>query len=588
MRSLLLLNIYYNKTYSKYLFNTVIEYVSSMYIMILIPQFDKYLNFNFKESSNKILRPQLKQDIKNDYIINENEIEFDNDEENNYLPFKIVGDIQKKGEIFGFFNYRYLELDLSKGLIKRYENRKKYPKEPMEIISITSLTSLKKLKKIDEFFPFEIIFLKNDKPKTQIYRVRHSDSRNKWFDYLLMIYNHLKKNIPMSPIDNKKLLFIDDHVGTIQIITSKDKVKKEKISLNNFKVIDILGSGGFGTVYKVKEILTDKIYAMKVMNKNTIINKKYFHYIMSEYEILKILSGCPFILDIYYCFQSANYLYMVIDLCSNGDLTKLTYINNPKLLCSEIILAIEYIHKHNIIYRDLKPENILLDSEGHIKICDFNLAKKDIIGKKRANSFCGSPMYLSPEMLGINGVSFKADIYQIGLIFYEIYTGEIAFMNNDINVIYENIKNNRINFNHDKICKIHFLKDLLRKMLVNENERWDIEQIKKHNFFKEINWDDVYKKKYGKIITFKKERTELISVPGNKKIVQGKTMKEIEFLFDSDKSYTALDGKTTYREMVKDLKRPMKNYVKEFYYIKPKNLKEISEFKVIVNPNFQK
>ena len=142
MRSLLLLNIYYNKTYSKYLFNTVIEYVSSMYIMILNPEFDKYLNFNFKESSNRILKPQLKQDINNDYIINENEIENDN----NYLPFKIVGDIQKKGEIFGFYNYRYLELDLSKGLIKRYENRKKYPKEPMETISIISLTSLRKRK----------------------------------------------------------------------------------------------------------------------------------------------------------------------------------------------------------------------------------------------------------------------------------------------------------------------------------------------------------------------------------------------------------------------------------------------------------
>ena len=581
MRSLLLLNIYYNKTYSKYLFNTVIEYVSSMYIMILNPEFDRYLNVNFKESSNKILRPQLKQDTNNDYIINENEI--DNDD-NNLLPFKIVGDIQKKGEIFGFFNYRYLELDLSKGLIKRYENRKKYPKEPMEIIEITSLTSLRKLKKVDEFFPFEIIFLKNNKPKTQIYRVRHSDSRNKWFDYLLMIYNHLKKNIPLSQIDNQKLLFIDDHVGTVQIITSKDKVKKEKISLTNFKVIDILGAGGFGTVYKVKEILTDKIYAMKVMNKNIIINKKYFHYIMSEYEILKILSGCPFVLDIYYCFQSANYLYMVIDFCSNGDLTKLTYINNPKLLCSEIILAFENIHKHNIVYRDLKPENILLDSEGHIKICDFNLAKKDIYNKKRANSFCGSPMYLSPEMLGINGVSFKADIYQIGLIIYEIYTQEIAFQYNDINLIYDNIRKNKINFNHEKILSEPYLKDLLMKILViDENKRYTIEQIKKHIFFKDINWKDVYNKKSGNIKTNKKERIDLITVPGNNVVVQGKTMKEIEFKLDSDKTYTPLDGKTTYREMKKDQKRPMKNFVREFYYVKPGLTLCDNEFKVIIN-----
>ena len=580
MRTLLLLNIYYNKSYNTYYFNTVIENVSSMYITMLNPEFDKYLNFNVKESTNKILKIQLKEDNKNDYFITE----IENEEEN--LPFKIVGDIQKKGEIFGFFNYRYLELDLIKGLIKRYENRKNYPKNPMETIPIVSLTSLRKLKKIDEFYPFEIIFQKNGKLKTQIYRVRHNDSREKWFDYLLIIYNHLKKNIPIRKIDNQKLLFIDDHVGAIQSITSKDKKKEkeEKISLKHFKILDVLGSGGFGTVYKVKEILTDKIYAMKVMNKNTIIIKKYFHYIMSEYEILKILSGCPFVLDIYYCFQSANYLYMVIDLCSNGDLTKLTYINNPKLLCAELILGIEYIHKHHIIYRDLKPENILLDSEGHIKICDFNLAKKDIYNKKRANSFCGSPMYLSPEMLGINGVSFKADIYQIGLIIYEIYTQEIAFQYNDINLIYDNIRKNKINFNHEKILSEPYLKDLLMKILViDENKRYTIEQIKKHIFFKDINWKDVYNKKCGNIKTNKKERIDLITVPGNNVVVQGKTMKEIEFKLDSDKAYTPLDGKTTYREMKKDLKRPMKNFVREFYYVKPGLTLCDNEFKVIIN-----
>jgi serine/threonine protein kinase len=547
---------------------------------MLNPEFDKYLNFNVKESTNKILKIQLKEDNKNDYFITE----IENEEEN--LPFKIVGDIQKKGEIFGFFNYRYLELDLIKGLIKRYENRKNYPKNPMETIPIVSLTSLRKLKKIEEFYPFEIIFQKNGKLKTQIYRVRHNDSREKWFDYLLIIYNHLKKNIPIAKIDNQKLLFIDDHVGAIQNITSKDKKKEkeEKISLKNFKILDVLGSGGFGTVYKVKEILTDKIYAMKVMNKNTIIIKKYFHYIMSEYEILKILSGCPFVLDIYYCFQSANYLYMVIDLCSNGDLTKLTYINNPKLLCAELILGIEYIHKHHIIYRDLKPENILLDSEGHIKICDFNLAKKDIYNKKRANSFCGSPMYLSPEMLGINGVSFKADIYQIGLIIYEIYTQEIAFQYNDINLIYDNIRKNKINFNHEKILSEPYLKDLLMKILViDENKRYSIEQIKKHIFFKDINWKDVYNKKSGNIKTNKKERIDLITVPGNNVVVQGKTMKEIEFKLDSDKTYTPLDGKTTYREMKKDQKRPMKNFVREFYYVKPGLTLCDNEFKVIIN-----
>ena len=143
----------------------------------------------------------------------------------------------------------------------------------------------------------------------------------------------------------------------------------------------------------------NKIYAMKVMNKNIIIEKKYFHYMMTEYEILKLLNGNPFILNLYFCFQSANYLFMVLDYCSNGDLSSLKKISNAKLLISEILLAIEYMHEKNILYRDLKPENILLDSEGHIKICDFNLAKKIDTKNNCAYSFCGSPLYLSPEMV---------------------------------------------------------------------------------------------------------------------------------------------------------------------------------------------
>ena len=95
------------------------------------------------------------------------------------------------------------------------------------------------------------------------------------------------------------------------------------------------------------------------------------------------------------------------------------------------------MHKKNVLYRDLKPENILLDSEGHIKICDFNLAKSNIDNNSYAYSFCGSPLYLSPEMVCKKGISFKSDIYQIGLIMYEIFTFQTAFKNDKLEILYE-------------------------------------------------------------------------------------------------------------------------------------------------------
>ena len=84
-----------------------------------------------------------------------------------------------------------------------------------------------------------------------------------------------------------------------------------------------------------------------------------------------------------------------------------------KFISAELILAIEYLHQNNIMYRDLKPDNILIDSQGHIRLTDFGLAKQGEDGKKQliAQSFCGSPAYLAPEMLKQKGVTLAGDVY---------------------------------------------------------------------------------------------------------------------------------------------------------------------------------
>ena len=565
---------------------------------------DKYLvNLEEEKELQNLINEQLKNNM---------EEEDSDEEEEETFPFRFLGDVKKKGEILGIFNNRYLEIDSVKGLLKRYASSKEYPTNPMEVIPIQTLKTLKKVKKLkgQEFFEFQLTYIPPNKTKEKlhIYHVRHAECRTKWFDSLLKLWKHLVKNEPLPPINRNKLIFIDDQVGINQEIKQNKKKKKENtnpsnlVCLRNFKVLDILGVGGFGTVFKVQHILTEKIYAMKVMNKNYIIQKKYLHYVVGEFEIMKMLSGFPFVIDLHYCFQTANYLYMIIDICPGGDFADIKYVNNLKLFLAEVILAFEHIHNHHVVYRDLKPENILLDTTGHIKICDFNLAKANISKQKKATSFCGSPMYLSPEMLDPEGVDQRADIYGIGLLIYELICDRPAYKADNLNQLYEKIKANQIDFDDPKLKGD--IKDLLQKILVaNPEERITIEEIKRHPYFKDISFLKVYKKEYGPIEIKKKDASEIDEKDKifSKNILQGKTEEEVQKekqeeekknedkfkeeqkKLDANKEYSFLDGKITVREMKKDQKRAMKNYVREFYYVKKEDTPQTEEFQLTVN-----
>ena len=540
--------------------------------------------------------------IKEDKSNNNNQIKNDNfddeeqKEEEDLFPFRIVGDVKKKSEHLGKYNNRYLELDSIKGLFKRYMSSKEYPKNPREIIDIRNFKTIKKVKKIKEFYDLEITYTKTNKKgqkvdKVENFRLRNAECRNKWFDSLLSIWKFLTNGEPSLKITKNILLFVDDRIGIIQEIgrnNEKNKKKKSEINLKKFKIMSLLGVGGFGTVFKVKHILTGKIYAMKVMNKNYIIKKKYLHYIVSEFEIMKSLAGFPFVLDLHYCFQSANFLYLIIDYCPNGDFTKLKKINNLKLFFAEVILAFEHIHNHNIIYRDLKPENILLDETGHIKVCDFNLAKAGMTKNKRADSFCGSPMYFSPELLLGKGLDYKCDIYGIGLLIYELVTGMPAYNAKNLKSLYELIKNNQINF---RISGLHGdIKDLIGKILVkNPEQRIELDDMKKHPYFKDIDFDKVLKKEYGKIETEKITKNKGENNIEEEKIEINEEEKEkLEYekfkleqqKMDDNKEYSFLDGKITVKEMMLDQKRAMKNYVKDFYYVKKEDLEMTKDYKL--------
>lgn len=162
------------------------------------------------------------------------------------------------------------------------------------------------------------------------------------------------------------------------------------------------------------------------------------------------------------------------------------------------MLAIETLHKFDIAYRDLKPANVLINEDGHCKLTDFGLSKENLRDKASTYSFCGSVAYLAPEVLRREGHTKMVDWYLLGVCLFEMLFGQPPFYSDDSNKMHEDILYSKLKIPAGVSSKC---KDLLKRLLdKNPSKRIGsgkkgVEEIKKHGFFKNINWKDIYDKK---------------------------------------------------------------------------------------------
>jgi serine/threonine protein kinase len=243
------------------------------------------------------------------------------------------------------------------------------------------------------------------------------------------------------------------------------------------------------------------IYALKSMDKSLIAQCKKTDYVMNEQEIMESLDH-PFIMKIHYSFTTKNYLNLVLDFCPGGELffhivkMKRLKENVAKFYIAEIILAIEHLHDNDILYRDLKPENVLIDYDGHIKLTDFGLSAMGFTRYSKSKVFCGSPEYMTPEMILKDNYTRMIDYYAIGALLYEMIGGIPPFYSNKRKVLFDNIINKEIKFYKEFSSKA---RDLIKKLLAKDpNERMGstngMQEVKNHAFFHEVDWDLLYDK----------------------------------------------------------------------------------------------
>uniref|UniRef100_A0A674PKW8 cGMP-dependent protein kinase n=1 Tax=Takifugu rubripes TaxID=31033 RepID=A0A674PKW8_TAKRU len=205
-------------------------------------------------------------------------------------------------------------------------------------------------------------------------------------------------------------------------------------------IIATLGMGGFGRVELVKLKDEDVTFALKCIKKKHIVDTRQQEHIYSEKTILQ-QTNSVFIIRFFRTFRDDKFVYMLLEACLGGELWSLlrdmSYFDDPTaMFCTGCVLeAFDYLHAMGIVYRDLKPENLLLDARGYVKLADFGFAKKIGLGKKTW-TFCGTPEYVAPEVIMNKGHDFGADCWALGVLIFELLTGNPLFLGSDPIKIY--------------------------------------------------------------------------------------------------------------------------------------------------------
>jgi len=271
-------------------------------------------------------------------------------------------------------------------------------------------------------------------------------------------------------------------------------------------MLRVLGKGSYGKVVLVKgtgQHDDGKVYAMKMLRKEHVIRRNQVEHTKTERRVLETISH-PFIVRLHYAFQSPKKLHMVLEYCPGGELffhlSRAGRFSEARcrFYASEICLAIAYLHGRQIIYRDLKPENLLLDSEGHVKLTDFGLSKEGIVDNMSANTWCGTPEYLAPEILSNAGHGRAADWYSLGAIMYEMLTGLPPFYTENREKLFEQIQHGVLRYPAyitsvaaDLLCSLMYRDPNLRL----GGGVADGGEVKTHDFFEDIDWQAVYERR---------------------------------------------------------------------------------------------
>ncbi|KAK2585747.1 hypothetical protein KPH14_010358 [Odynerus spinipes] len=273
------------------------------------------------------------------------------------------------------------------------------------------------------------------------------------------------------------------------------------MTLDNFRLLSVLGRGHFGKVILSQYRNTGEYFAIKALKKGDIIARDEVESLLSEKRIFEVANATrhPFLVNLFACFQTEAHVCFVMEYAAGGDLMMHIHADvfgEPRAVFYSacVVLGLQYLHESRIIYRDLKLDNLLLDTEGYVKIADFGLCKEGMGYGDRTGTFCGTPEFLAPEVLTETSYTRAVDWWGLGVLIFEMLVGESPFPGDDEEEVFDSIVNDEVRYPRFlSLEAIAIMRRLLRKnpdRRLGSSER-DAEDVKKQAFFRHIAWDDL-------------------------------------------------------------------------------------------------
>ncbi|XP_068775791.1 microtubule-associated serine/threonine-protein kinase 3 isoform X3 [Struthio camelus] len=294
---------------------------------------------------------------------------------------------------------------------------------------------------------------------------------------------------------------------------------RKKPCESDFETIKLISNGAYGAVYLVRHRETRQRFALKKINKQNLILRNQIQQVFVERDILTFAEN-PFVVSMFCSFETKRHLCMVMEYVEGGDCATLLKNMGPlpvdmaKMYFAETVLALEYLHNYGIVHRDLKPDNLLITSMGHIKLTDFGLSKIGLMNmttnlyeghiEKDTREFidkqvCGTPEYIAPEVILIQGYGKPVDWWAMGIILYEFLVGCVPFFGDTPEELFGQVISDEIIWPEGDEALPADAQDLITRLLrqcpLERLGTGGAHEVKHHSFFLHLDWNGLLRQK---------------------------------------------------------------------------------------------